>query len=301
MNKDKILKDLEAFKVGFANEGAAYLEGIYKTLPDEDKKPFFDWLGTVIQKGSLHHSIKLSIQYFLEEQHFTAPNVRRWVDTAIDRNEDYAQKTIAQIRADLELMPDKEGKTAYLIENRSHWFNEMKRKGRIHYDPTKGMDAIINFILFAKQRLGKLPTPPDCLVADWALPSEKVIWILSPALRAKRIVELINDLMQNIDKPPAVCSVIPDHLLEKIYPEIDCYLKGVTKKHFIECFKYKKRLEVKEGWNGYLIYLFRKIWRREGIQLNTLHPVFGDKYKYDKAPVEDKRIKMDAIYSNVKG
>jgi hypothetical protein len=50
-----------------------------------------------------------------------------------------------------------------------------------------------------------------------------------------------------------------------------------------------------------LIYLFRKIWRREGIQLNTLHPVFGDKYKYDKAPVEDKRIKMDAIYSNVKG
>jgi len=91
-------------------------------------------------------------------------------------------------------------------------------------------------------------------------------------------------------------KAIPADLLKRIYPNIIKYMDGVNEKQFTECFNNGTELNVIDGWKRYLIYLFRDIWQKEGINKNTLEPVFGSKYKYSKAPNEKKRAEMDAIF-----
>lgn len=232
----------------------------------------------------------------------TESRILKWIEQAQKYADVWAQQKIESISLDLDGLTTEE-KNRELQKERALWIDQRKKSRSNIYDVLKPVEENAKSLMFFYSQEGfKIVALAGAGEATPNPSPEGIIKAtIAPALKAKRIVELLNDLMQNIDKPPAVCSEIPDHLLEKIYPEIDCYLKGVTQKHFIECFKYKKRLEVKEGWNIYLIYLFRQIWRREGINLNTLRPVFGNKFKNDKARVEEKRKKMEAIYSNVKG
>ncbi len=279
MNKVKILKDLEAFKVGYANEGAAYLMGIYKTFEDEHKRLFLDWLEEVLNKDNLPRNIELSIGYFWQEIHFTPENVKRWVQLAQKDTERTATFEAQKIKKDLELMPDKEGKTAYLRENHAFWFKEMKRKGAMLYDPQRGIDRIVNNLVFIKQRSGKLPTIPDLSIADYSLPSDKVRATVSPALKAKRIVELINDLMQNIDKPPAVCSVIPKKMLVDFYQTFSDFLTDYSEEEFINAVYSDNELIITNRAKTILLFCIQELANSLGLKNSLIiKKLSGGKY-----------------------
>lgn len=108
----------------------------------------------------------------------------------------------------------------------------------------------------------------------------------------KYIFDWLNDIMTILAPPKKTLS---KDLLEKIYPYLKEYLVNNDKTNFVDCFIKKKKLNVANGWNNYLIYLFREICAKNVIGYDTLEPVFGTKYKQVNTPVAEKRAKMNAI------
>jgi|GEM_PF-3679352 len=166
------------------------------------------------------------------------------------------------------------------------------------------IDRLTNY-LEQETRANKMPRERAILMLDM-LTSIMMEKVNDPTFKGNGLHEYLKSKIDTLklliqydsyNKPLKEKSkAIPTDLLKRIYPNIIKYMDGVNEKQFIECFNNGTKLMVIDGWKTYLIYLFRRIWEKEGINYDTLKPIFGTKYKYSNAPNEEKRAEMDAIF-----
>lgn len=124
-------------------------------------------------------------------------NILTWIEQAQEHANGLALIELDRITRDLELKTTRERKESFINETHSFWFNEYKRHSNFIIDPLQGETHIAKWIEFLGNEIDKLPN-----AKNRTSPESKVKAIVTPAYKAKRVLELIDDIKPNTYTPP---------------------------------------------------------------------------------------------------